>query len=192
MDIPQLGTFCERAREYLHAMRAANPTSSRFNPNRVAERFWRKVAIGAPGECWEWKAGKTCRGYGTFCINRKGMNASRAAWILVHGPISDDQYVCHHCDNTGCCNPKHLFLGDAKSNMVDKMLKGRCNPAIGERGGKVKLTEKQVIEIRLRYSMGGETMKQIASDFPVTWKAVQKIVRGMRWKHLMNPTIQYP
>jgi hypothetical protein len=34
--------------------------------------------------------------------------------------------VCHHCDNPGCINVEHLWLGTVDDNNKDKARKGRA------------------------------------------------------------------
>jgi HNH endonuclease len=46
-------------------------------------------------------------------------------YTLVKGQIPKDRVVCHTCDNTGCINPDHLWLGTHKENMADCRAKDR-------------------------------------------------------------------
>ena len=94
----------------------------------LLERFWSKVDVRGPGECWLWTAGTT-HGYGHLKLGGRHVGAHRVMWLLVHGEeLESDQYVCHTCDNPPCCNPAHLFLGDALINVQDMMAKGRGTP----------------------------------------------------------------
>ena len=97
----------------------------------LSDRFWAKVGVGSPGECWEWQAFCLPNGYGTIGVgseingtNRKAY-AHRVSWELAHGPIPAGMDVCHTCDNPPCVNSAHLFLGTKSDNMRDASAKGR-------------------------------------------------------------------
>lgn len=103
------------------------------------KRFWSRVAVGEADECWEWRVAKNSDKYGNFWIHDRSWRAHRVAWILTYGPIPNGLLVCHKCDNPGCCNPYHLFLGTSKDNQIDSARKGRQA---------AKLTEEDVLKIR--------------------------------------------
>ena len=85
------------------------------------KRFWSKVDIKGPDECWLWKAALTGHGYGGFML-KQGIiiGASRFA-LFTNAP--DDNGLCalHKCDNRRCCNPNHLYWGDKKQNALDRV-----------------------------------------------------------------------
>jgi hypothetical protein len=56
--------------------------------------------------------------------------------------------VCHHCDNPPCCNPSHLFPGNAAINMQDMAKKGRTGIRVGPDNHNSKLTPRSVMAIR--------------------------------------------
>lgn len=61
------------------------------------------------------------------------------------------------------------------------ILKHEGRQAKGERGGRAKLTEKQVIEIRQRQS-NGEKIASLSREFGVSWTAIKFVVNGTNWR----------
>ncbi len=53
------------------------------------------------------------------------MLAHRAMWEVSFGPIPSGSNVLHRCDNPGCINPGHLFLGTQRDNIDDMIAKRR-------------------------------------------------------------------
>jgi len=145
-------------------------------------RFWSKVAIAGPDECWSWLASRNSHGYGTFGIKCQTCAAHRIAWILTNGPIPSERWVLHKCDNRLCCNPRHLFLGTHRDNMDDMVQKGRHTK--GECSSRAKLTKIQVLEIRARYKAGDTSQSLLGIEYGVSHGCISAIIRRENWHHL--------
>ena len=150
----------------------------------TAARFWSKVRVGDPEQCWEWQGAlrKAEDGYGSFWLNGRSENAHRVAWVWHNGPILDGLLVLHHCDNPPCCNPAHLWLGTDLDNMRDRNRKGRANFSQGSCHGHAKLTEAQIHEIR---GLTGLSQEAIARQYGVTQGSISEILARKRWRHVL-------
>lgn len=70
-------------------------------------------------------------GYGLvrYGHRRKQVSVHRlAAHLWLRFDLESKLEVLHKCDNPGCFNPKHLFVGTQKENIRDAMAKGRFLP----------------------------------------------------------------
>lgn len=150
--------------------------------NKDIERFWSKVDVKGEDECWEWKKCKDKDGYGQYQINKKKYLSHRISWILENGDIPKKMCICHKCDNPSCVNPNHLFLGTNKNNSEDMTNKNR--QAKGENQGLHKLTEKQILEIRLKYIPYKYTQQKLAEEYNISRSLIGYIVRNKIWKHI--------
>lgn len=128
--------------------------------------------------CWNWKGimgGGNGALYALLPFQNKLQRAHRMAWLATHGPIPARMHVCHHCDNTRCVNPDHLFLGTDLDNHRDKAAKGR-----GLRGRNrpdlSRLSEAQVLAIR------SDVRKRdvVAAEYGVSGAHISNIRLGKR------------
>lgn len=155
--------------------------------HRTVDRFWSKVDRGEPDECWPWLGTKQLPNpagmvYGSFGLTENGRSrtyrAHRFAYVLANGEIPDDYVIMHTCDNPLCVNPGHLKAGTQADNVADQYAKGRGT--YGEKHGRSKLTEAQVLEI----IASDETCKALAERFGVHNSVVSNIRIGKKWQWL--------
>ena len=148
--------------------------------NITKKRFLSK--INKTSSCWLWLACKHNFGYGCFKFNKKQITAHRFSWMLYKGEIPKGLYILHKCDIPECCNPKHLFLGTQKDNLIDCSKKNRT--AIGEKNGNSRLKTKKIINIRLEYSKGNITHRKLGKQFNVDKSVISDILNRKTWKHV--------
>ena len=143
----------------------------------LEERFWSKVAMAGPDDCWPWTAAQSRNGYGNFYVDGSWLGAHRVAHYLTYGVEPGEQHVLHACDNKLCCNPHHLWLGTNQENTADKMNKGRGNQARGEQQGSAKLIEEQVLAIR----DDPRAHRAIAAEYGIHHSSVCSIKKRKTW-----------
>ena len=147
---------------------------------RDIARFWSKVERSGSGECWEWAAAKS-RGYGVIGVSGKVLKACRVSYELANGPIpaGDGHHglcVCHRCDNPGCVNPAHLFLGTHRENMSDMRAKGRASRAPRN----VRLTAESRRQAAVLAAQG-LSHEEIGKRLGVHQTTVSRLLRGATW-----------
>ena len=141
--------------------------------------------VDKSGECWNWTGAKNDRGYGHFCVSRKGerplyIKAHRAAYSLFkEDGLDSSQHVLHSCDNPACCNPAHLRVGTHADNMEDMRQKGRAIGHAGAKNPRAKLTSDQVDAIRQE----GKTMAywRLGAKYGVHGNQIRSILLGKTW-----------
>jgi endogenous inhibitor of DNA gyrase (YacG/DUF329 family) len=149
-------------------------------------RFWTRVAIAGPDDCWEWKGNRDEDGYGVFHLDGKNCWAVRVPLRITDGkPVPDDRVVRHHCDNPPCVNPVHLDGGSPADNAWDMVRRGRV--ARGERAGLAKLTDADVSEMMNLYATGSWTAKDLAKRYGVAKSSILRILKGETWAHIERP-----
>jgi hypothetical protein len=149
-------------------------------PVHPAIRF--EKYVNRNGDCHEWTGCADKDGYGLFSMSsqRKSIRAPRAAWELAFGPIAEGLHVCHSCDNPGCVNVDHLWLGTNQMNTQDKMDKGRHVTQKGMEHHQAKLTDEQILDMRA----SDDTQEVLGERYGVKARYVGKITRREIWKHI--------
>lgn len=148
----------------------------------LKDRLLSKTKVNAETHCWEWTAVRNKRGpisYGQIYDGGKLKLAHRVSFEIYCGAIPEGLQVLHRCDNSGCVNPEHLFLGTHDDNMNDKVAKER--QARGITHSHAKLTDADVVAIR---AAGGVPLRELAEQYGVDLSRISRIRTGKSWSHL--------
>lgn len=65
------------------------------------------------------KSNNTKWRYPRIMWNNKPRRGNRLVWELIYGPITNNQHVLHHCDESLCLNYQHMYLGSPRDNGRD-------------------------------------------------------------------------
>lgn len=150
----------------------------------ILARFWDKVDLRGPDDCWLWKAGLNATGYGRFKLVSYHMaHTNRVALVIGSGEDHADLQALHSCDVRACCNPAHLRWGTHQDNMDDMRKRGRhvTVDQSGANNGSAKIDDAQLAEIVGRLQAGWSN-KQIARTVPITHSMVSLIRVGKMWR----------
>lgn len=152
-------------------------------------RRWEKKIKRQPDGCWLWVGSKNPGGYGQFKLKGKVYLAHRLIYELTYQDPGELQvrHLCPAGHRTDCVNPEHLALGDNNDNVQDKVRSGSAKGINqGERNGRAKLSDEQVLEIYHRVH-NDEDGKDLAIEFGVSAGLVSQIKLGRVRKYLELP-----
>lgn len=108
----------------------------------IEERFWKKVK--KTDSCWIWIGAKFAIGYGAIFTGKKvnghkrPVSAHRFSYELKNGPIPNNFFILHKCDNPPCVNPDHLWAGTQRQNLIDCLKKVRMANQYGKFKKRIK------------------------------------------------------
>lgn len=151
----------------------------RWSPPARSAWFWSRVdRTGGIDACWPWRGTYSATtGHGQTRWNGRPIGTHVLAWQLHHGRERRlGAFICHHCDNPLCCNPAHMYEGDAESNAADRERRGRSRPRRGTSSPGAKLTAEQVREIRRRHA-AGESYPTLGRAFGLHPQNIGRVVR---------------
>lgn len=148
-------------------------------------RFWSKVDMGAPDQCWDWQGSATTSGYGRFKIaSYVSVQAHRVALVIHGNEERRNLLALHSCDRPSCCNPHHLRWGTVQDNSDDKV--SRARHRTGDQAGflnpRCTLTPWQLAEIVHLIDEREMTNGQIGDLFGLTHSMISKIRTGNSWQ----------
>lgn len=132
--------------------------------------------------CWNWGgAVDQVGGYGTMMVGNRPHMVHRLSWISHKRSSIKAQCILHRCDNPLCVNPNHLFIGTRADNNHDRNEKGR--QVKGSNVNTAILNEAKVRLIKEELSKK-KKQRSLASAFGVKLQVIERISRGLTWKHV--------
>jgi hypothetical protein len=150
-------------------------------PNGIALQFLQKIAAEYDGsQCLMWPYGAGHDGYGLIDIGGKKRRVPRIICEIENGPAPEPGMdAAHSCGNghLGCIARKHLRWATRKENVADARAHGTF--ARGETNGHSKLTESDVLDIRMM--RGKVRVSRLAEKYGVSPSTISAVQYGTTW-----------
>lgn len=148
----------------------------------TADEFWSRLdRSGGADACWLFRGARTGRGgYANVWFEGRYWRGNRLVLYLTKGVIR--QFALHTCDNPPCCNPRHVYDGSQRRNLLDCAERGRQRRAAlrGSANPRAKLTSEAVGIIRATAVSYGYR-RVLAERFGVTVGNIAQIRAGHTW-----------
>ncbi|CAM5772058.1 hypothetical protein LMIY3S_03716 [Labrys miyagiensis] len=147
----------------------------------IAERLWAKTEIRGPDECWNWLGWRHPSGAGQIGRGKRSEGLAYThvvSWEVTNGPVPETKCVYHRCENLGCVNPHHLFIGTPADR--SKYLVEQRRHSYGEAQA-TKLNDAAVRDIRGRL-IENDSQRILAEQFGVSRSMIGLVGQFERWK----------
>lgn len=140
------------------------------------------MAGGDEEACWLWQQAPGATSYDMktgqqsmkskprpyFTVQGRKYMATRLVYELVHGvELKHTEFILHQCDNSLCCNPKHMRVGSHEENMAEMVERDRHG-----------LPHETVRRIRTALATGKLTHQEIADLMGTSRATVGRIARN--------------
>jgi hypothetical protein len=142
--------------------------------DRDLQRFWSKVDKQPSHHLW---TGNITRdGYGQFDLHRRKYGTHRVAMYIEYGHWPKNALHVVDCRIKHCVRIDHLYDGSLSENSIDSAIAGTHN--------KLKLSESDVIEIRMLYEKGVSN-SVISVAYGLDGSTVRRIINREYWKRVI-------
>lgn len=103
------------------------------------------------------------------------------------GPRPHGKECLHRDDNPTNNRLSNLRWGTAAENHQDAVRNNQ--KGVGERNGRARLTEYDIVEIRERFTAGSATHSELSAIYGVNTSMISHITTGRCWPHVAGPIL---
>lgn len=156
-------------RHYQRLRKTGDPVGSR-RPSWDVRLTSRIDTAGGEVACHPWTGFRNRDGYGLISAQRRGksLRVSRVLMEIELGrELLDAESVLHTCDDTSCCNLRHMKLGTQAESMADMVARGRRRR---------KFTNDDLLKILDRR----HSRKELMAEFGISKNYIDQVRRNYR------------